>query len=350
MENLKKLESYDYSLPPHLIANYPIYPKCNARLLVYYRNSGDIIHTTFAEFFNLIPKDTLIVLNDTKVLKARIIGNKQSESKQGGGKVELLYHNAWSENKFVVQIRGRVKIGDILLFANGVSAKVIHLGDNGRRIVEFYHYDECLGGDKILTQDELFALLEIIGRVPLPPYIKRNAITSDELDYQSVFAKNIGAIAAPTASLHFDDNDLVKIMALPHCFITLHIGAGTFFGVESPNITQHKMHKERFFIPKISQEKLDSATKILAIGTTACRCVEEYHRNRRLSGECELFLNPLNPPQRVDYLLTNFHLPKSSLIMLVAGFVGLEEMQRIYAIAKEMQYRFYSYGDGMLIL
>ncbi len=334
------LQSYDYDLPTHLIASTPIYPKKKARLLVYDRASNTITHTHFNEFFNVIPKDCLIVLNNTKVLKARIFGVKQS-----GARIELLYHSFVDTlNMCYVQIRGKIKEGDIIIFKDSIIAKVVSKLDNGLRIVEFSK------NGNVLDKDSLIQTLENIGSVPLPPYIKRTSNQNDVYDYQSVFAAHFGAIAAPTASLHFDDNDVTKIRARNHCFITLHIGAGTFFGVESSNITNHKMHEEEFFITKEAQDKIDNAKNILCIGTTACRCVEFYARNGLTSGLCDIFINPLNKPIKTNYLLTNFHLPKSTLIMLVAGFIGLDKTLEIYNIAKDLEYRFYSYGDGMLIL
>lgn len=336
---MTNIESYNYKLPKNLIANEPILPKNQAKLLVYQRVSNKIIHTNFFNFFNFVPNDCLIILNDTKVLKARIFGQKQS-----GSKIELLYHNALDSNNFIVQIKGRVKINDEINFKNNLKARIIKLLDNGLRVVSFSQ------NNKILDKNELIETLNLIGHIPLPPYIKREDSKSDILNYQSVFAKNIGSIAAPTASLHFSDSDLEKIKKMQHCFITLHIGAGTFFNVESKNIQNHKIHKEDFYISQDSKNKIDSAKKILCIGTTACRCVEFYNQIKQINGKCDIFINPLNPPKITNYLLTNFHLPKSTLIMLVAGFIGLEKTLEIYEIAKNMEYRFYSYGDGMLIL
>lgn len=331
-------QSYDYFLPSDKIANKPIYPKSAAKLLVYNRANKSITHANFGDFFSFVPKDCLIVLNDTKVLKARILGHKAS-----GGAIELLYHKNLGEN-FLVQIKGRVKKNDELIFKNDLSAKILELLENGLRIVQF------VKNNRILNQNELLIELENIGQMPIPPYIKRQSDKSDIKYYQSVFAKNIGSIAAPTASLHFSKRDLERIKKLNHCFITLHVGAGTFFEVESSDINHHKMHKENFFIAPDSALKLQQAKKILAIGTTAARCVEFYAKSQQTSGECDIFIHPLNPPRKVDYLLTNFHLPKSSLIMLVAGFIGLETTLEIYSIARELDYRFYSYGDGMLVL
>lgn len=337
--DVESLHSYDYDLPKELIASHPIYPKNQAKLLVYDRNKDSITHAYFSDFFDFVPKDCLFVLNDTKVLKARIFGKKIS-----GANIELLYHSALDKDRFLVQIKGRVKAGDEIIFSPFIKAIVLECLEDGLRIVSFSK------NKHILTKQDVFGILNEIGHIPLPPYIKREDNLSDDSDYQSVFAKNIGAIAAPTASLHFEHSDLEKIKQKKHCFITLHIGAGTFFGVESPNITNHKMHKEEFFINDSAKIAIDNTKKTLCIGTTSCRCVEYYARSGKTEGECDIFINPLNPPIKTDYLLTNFHLPKSSLIMLVSAFIGVEKTLEIYNIAKDLKYRFYSYGDGMLIL
>ena len=339
MKNDELLESYDYNLPQELIALNPTIPKNSAKLLVYKRNTDEIIHSDFGRFFDFIPKDCLIVLNDTKVIKARIFGHKKS-----GGKIELLYHNALDNEKFSVQIKGKVKNGEEIIFPNNLIAIVQECKENGIRIVKFYR------DSKVLDENLILKILDEIGSMPLPPYIKRKSNINDERLYQSVFAKNLGAIAAPTASLHFDKNALKKIKSLNHCFVTLHIGAGTFFGVESKNIKNHKMHLESFFISEDSRKKIDNNNEILCIGTTACRCVEHYVRSKKTSGKCDIFINPFNKPIKTRYLLTNFHLPKSTLLMLVSAFVGREKMLEIYQNAIKNQYRFYSYGDGMLIL
>jgi S-adenosylmethionine:tRNA ribosyltransferase-isomerase len=182
----------------------------------------------------------------------------------------------------------------------------------------------------------------------LPPYIKRSDEAIDEVEYQSVFAKKEGAVAAPTASLHFTKELLDKISK--KAFLTLHVGAGTFKPVEVEDIREHVMHSEYFEIPPSTAKILDSDEEIVAVGTTAARTIEYYAREKRLKGECDLFLNPLNPPIRVNHLITNFHLPKSTLIMLVASFIGREKTLEIYKEAIKREYRFYSYGDAMLII
>lgn len=333
------LASYDYFLPEGLIASKPVEPKGQAKLLVYDRQKDTIEHLRFSNLCEILPK-CAIIFNDTKVIKARIFGSKDS-----GGKIEMLLNQPLGGSKFSCFIKGSVKVGQNLEFPSGLKAQVLELKDDGSRIVKITQND-CL-----LEAYELFAILENIGHVPLPPYIKRADNKDDESWYQSIFAKNQGAVAAPTASLHFDEQMLNALKSThEHAFITLHVGAGTFKGVESENILEHKMHSEHYEISKKASELILGDKKLLAVGTTATRSIEYFVRTGASSGECDLFLHPLNPPKRVDFLLTNFHLPKSTLIMLVASFLGLEKTLELYKKAVEMKYRFYSYGDGMLII
>jgi len=334
------VSSYDYNLPENLIAKYPVSPRDNAKLLVYDKKKDKIIHTIFKNILDFT-NTSAFIFNDTKVIKARVFGVKET-----GGKIELLL-NRPIEDKFLVYIRGKVKKGTKLFFDNNLVAEVEELLDDGSRTVSFKWKMEN-GKWKILDFLELVDILEEIGHVPLPPYIKRSEEKIDEKEYQSVFAKKEGAVAAPTASLHFTDELLKKIKE--KYFLTLHVGAGTFKPVEVDDIREHKMHSEFYEIPKETAKILDSNKEIVAVGTTVTRTIEYYVRTKKLKGECDLFLNPLNPPIRVNHLLTNFHLPKSTLIMLVASFIGREKTLEIYKEAIEKQYRFYSYGDAMLII
>lgn len=204
---------------------------------------------------------------------------------------------------------------------------------------------------KELHVKDVYEILESIGHVPLPPYIKREDNKDDEKNYQTLFAKNSGAVAAPTASLHFTKKMLERLhVKFDSGFVTLHVGAGTFKPVEVEDILQHQMHEEYFSISDKAKDILKSQKPLLAVGTTVTRVVEYNARSGKDSGWCELFLHPKNPPQRVNHLLTNFHLPRSTLLMLVASFVGLEKSLDIYMQAIEKKYRFFSYGDAMLIL
>jgi S-adenosylmethionine:tRNA ribosyltransferase-isomerase len=334
-----KTASYDYELPAELIAKEPVEPADEARLLVYDRKTDTVSHHVFKELPKLLPKKTHIFFNDTKVIKARIFGKKST-----GGKIELLLNRPVHKG-FNVFIRGKVKEGTKLFFDEGLTAEVVELLPDGSRIVRFFRYG------KELDFTELVSILERIGRVPLPPYIDREAKKEDELHYQPLLAQKPGAVAAPTASLHFTPELLEQVRSLfPTHTLTLHVGAGTFKPVEAKNIFEHKMHSEYYEIPKTSCQVIDSDAQILAVGTTVTRTIEYYARTKKCFGECDLFLHPLNPPKRVNYLLTNFHLPKSTLIMLVASFIGVQKTLEIYKIAVKNRYRFYSYGDAMLIL
>jgi len=329
------VKSYDYQLPEELIAKYPAIPRDSAKLLIYDRKKDKIIHTVFSEILDFIG-DKYFIFNNTKVIKARIFGKKES-----GGKVELLLNRPFN-NDYLVYIKGKVKKGTKLFFDKNLEAKVIELLNDGSRIVEFKL------NDKKLEFLELVKILEEIGHIPLPPYIKRSDEKLDENEYQTVFAKKEGAVAAPTASLHFTDELLNNIKN--KTYLTLHVGAGTFKPVDVEDIRKHKMHSEFFEIPDKTAEILDSNKEIIAVGTTVTRTVEYYARTKKLTGECDLFLNPLNTPIRVNHLLTNFHLPKSTLIMLVASFIGRNKTLELYKEAIDKNYRFYSYGDAMLII
>jgi S-adenosylmethionine:tRNA ribosyltransferase-isomerase len=335
------VSSYDYTLPEHLIAKYPVTPRDSAKLLVYDRKKDEIIHTVFRNILDFVG-DKRFIFNNTKVIKARVFGKKET-----GGKIELLLNRPLNDNKFLVYIRGKVKKGTKLYFDKGLEAEVLELLEDGSRVVNFKLKMED-GQWKILDFLELVKILESIGHIPLPPYIKREDEKIDEVEYQSVFAKKEGAVAAPTASLHFTNELLEKIEK--KAYLTLHVGAGTFKPVDVEDIREHKMHSEFFEIPKETAEILESDEEIVAVGTTVTRTVEYYARTKKLSGECDLFLNPLNPPIRVNHLLTNFHLPKSTLIMLVAAFIGRDKTLEIYNEAIKNNYRFYSYGDAMLII
>jgi S-adenosylmethionine:tRNA ribosyltransferase-isomerase len=336
-----KTDSYDYYLPPYLIASYPANPLDNAKLFIYNTTEDKIYHDRFYNLLNYIPNDTAVVFNNTKVIKARIFGTKST-----GGKVELLINKPLSDNKsYEVYIKGKVKKDTILNFKSDLVAKVLSLNDDGSRIVEFYK------NNKVIEYYSLVALLETIGHVPLPPYINRKDTVDDINTYQTLFAQKSGAVAAPTASLHFTPELLNRLKdKFKTQYITLHIGAGTFKPIDSKNILSHKMHSEYFEIQQPTKEIIDKKIDILAVGTTVTRTIEYYYRTGKTKGECDLFLNPTNPPQRVNYLLTNFHLPKSTLIMLVSSFIGLEKTMMLYQEAINKEYRFFSYGDAMLII
>ena len=335
-----KTSSYDYNLPKEHIATHPVSPADNARLLVYNRATNSIIHTTFKNLMDFLPNELSVFLNDTKVIKARIFGTKET-----GGKIELLLNKPLFMDRYLVMIGGKVRIGTKLFFDENLNAEVLEVNEDGSRIVQFFQ------NDKKLDFLALVDILNKIGHLPLPPYMNRSDEKEDEKDYQTLFAKNYGAVAAPPASLHFTPLLLEKINDKYDVnYLTLHVGAGTFKPVDVDDILNHPMHSEYFEIGIEAKKALDNAQKVLAVGTTVTRTIEYYIRTNKIQGECDLFLNPANKPIKVDYLLTNFHLPKSTLIMLVASFVGLEKTLEIYHEAIKENYRFYSYGDGMLII
>ncbi len=335
-------QSYDFHLPPELIASYPASPRDHARLLVYDRVSDTITHTHFYEFEKFIPKNAALIFNDTKVIKARLFGSKKS-----GGKIKLLINRPLGAHDISVYIRGKVKIETEILFDQNLVAKVVQAHEDGSRVVNF------LQNETLLRFEELLPIIDKIGHTPLPPYIAREDNIEDESEYQSVFAKKEGAVAAPTASLHFTDEQHKRICKNhKHAYVTLHIGSGTFKPVDAEVITDHPMHAEYYHISQSAKEILDNPEiPLLSIGTTSTRTVEYYDKHgQQISGEANLFLHPHNKPSRVNHLLTNFHLPKSTLLMLIASFVGLEKTHELYNEAIKEKYRFFSYGDAMLIL
>ena len=327
-------------MPSHLIASTPAKPKESCNLLIYDRKNDKIIHEKFYNILKYIPKNCSIILNDTKVIKARIFGKKQS-----GGKIELLLNSPLENDQFLVYIRGKIKEDTKLFFDKNLVGIVKQTNKDGTRVVEFFQ------NEKRLNFEDLNTILELIGHVPLPPYIKRDDTKEDETNYQTLFAKNIGAVAAPTASLHFSEklfNNMQKNYEVS--YLTLHVGAGTFKPVEVQNILEHKMHSEFYSISKNTQDIIESQKDILAIGTTVTRTIEYYTRTKKRVGNADIFIHPKNPPLRVNHLLTNFHLPKSTLLMLVSSFIGIEKTLELYNIAIEKEYKFFSYGDAMLIL
>lgn len=335
-----RTSSYDFTLPEALIATHPAEPRDHAGLLVYDRADDTVTHTRFFELDTFLPPECGIIFNDTKVIKARLFGQKES-----GGRIELLINRPLDAHRINVYIRGKMKPGMRLFFDRGLVAAVEALHDDGSRTVTFEQNGQTLRFEKLLP------VIDTIGHIPLPPYIQREDSDEDAVDYQTVFAKNAGAVAAPTASLHFTDALFEAVCtAHEHAYVTLHVGAGTFKPVESEIITDHPMHSEYFNVPDTAKALIDGDRSLLCVGTTSTRTVEYYVRTGETRGEANLFLHPGNPPRRVNHLLTNFHLPKSTLLMLVASFVGLDKTLELYREAIEKRYRFYSYGDAMLIL
>ena len=342
----------DYNLPKELIAQRPAEHRNESRLLVLDRATGAVSHGGFGDVKGLVTGGDCIVLNDTKVLAARFFGQRLS-----GAKIEGLFLKQYEDRRWLVMLKNtsRVKIGE----------KIELSGKNGQP----YCYANAAGrgedGEWILDVDggaKASDVLAKIGLAPLPPYIKRdredNLTETDIQRYQTIYAKNTGAVAAPTAGLHFTEELLGAIAdkGVELAYVTLHVGAGTFKPVEAVQLNDHKMHTEAFCIDEQNAELINSTRKaggrIIATGTTTVRVLESVFDESRVrsgQGETKLFIQPGYKFGAVDAMITNFHLPKSTLLALVGAFAGMDNMRNAYCEAIEKQYRFYSYGDAMLI-
>jgi len=333
-----KLSDFDFDLPNALIAQYPSEKRTDSRLLVV---QDDFINATFSQLDEFLKPKDLLILNDTKVIPARLFGYKES-----GGKVEILVERLINDFEALVMIKASraPKIGSYIVLENDKQVKVI---DKASGL-----YKLSFGSNSILT------LLNEIGHVPLPPYIERIDGKEDLVRYQTVYAKNDGAIAAPTAGLHFDEPLLSKLNSdgIDHAFVTLHVGVGTFQPVKVEDIKDHQMHSEYFEVCRETIDKIVTTKanggRIVAVGTTAVRTLESIAFQGGLysaKGDTDIFIYPGFEFRLVDAMITNFHLPKSSLLMLVSAFIGIEKMFQIYQYAIEEKYRFFSYGDAMLL-
>ena len=318
---------YDYVLPPELIASRPASRRDQARMMVLDREKQSITHHSFREIAELIGPDDLFVLNNTKVIPARIRFHTR--------KAELLLLEQLDATKWRCLVRPGQWFREGREFSEGaVSGKVLRTEPSGERVIEFNAPID-------------FAR---VGEMPLPPYIQREVEPADAERYQTVFAAKPGAVAAPTAGLHFTPE---LLGTLPHAFITLRVGIGTFLPVKTDDLREHQMHEEWFEIEKETVERIANAKSVLAVGTTTVRTLETaMRRHQRIVpglGSTDIFIYPPFKFQRVDSLLTNFHLPKSTLLMLVAAFAGREFILEAYREAVAAKYRFFSYGDCMLI-
>jgi S-adenosylmethionine:tRNA ribosyltransferase-isomerase len=336
-----KLEDFDYALPPELIAQVPMAERTASRLLHLDGASGALRDLRFPDIVGLVAPDDVVVLNDTRVIKARLTGRKDT-----GGRIELLVERVLARDEVLAQIRAShvpQEGGSIALDA-GARATVLERRGGFVRL----RFDRC---------DDVFALLDTHGSVPLPPYIGHAPDAADEARYQTVYAKDPGAVAAPTAGLHFDEPLLESLRerGVRIAWVTLHVGAGTFQPVRSSDLAEHEMHSERYGVPQETVDAIGEAKarggRVLAVGTTALRALETAGATglRAAVGETKLFIVPGYRFRVVDRLLTNFHLPKSTLLMLVSAFAGTDNIRRAYAHAIAKAYRFYSYGDAMLI-
>ena len=341
-----KLTDYDYDLPEALIAQKPCSQRDASRLMVVDRQKRKIHHTQFSQIGEFLPTRSLLVINETKVIPARLIGRKLPT----GGKIELLLTRQKGENTWEALVKPgrRVTHGTRITFGEGVlTGKVLAKSSLGLYTVRFKYNGDF---EEILAQ---------VGRVPLPPYIKREPSRTDKEEYQCVYAKEAGAIAAPTAGLHFTLAllDRLKRDGIHRVTLTLHVGLGTFQPVKVENIEMHKMHSEYFELSQASASQINTAKgegrKIVAVGTTSVRTLETVASDCSVDsyqGYTDIFIYPGYQFKVVDALVTNFHLPKSTLLMLVSAFAGREFIFEAYQEAIAQKYRFYSYGDAMLIL
>lgn len=341
-----KLTDFNYDLPPDRIAQIPLPRRDASRLMVINRTTREFHHTQFSEIGEFLPAAARLVLNDTKVIPARLIGNK---TETGGGIELLLIHEKGADTwEVLAKPRRRLRIGTQVVFGDGVlNAEVLAKPKDGHCIVRFNY------------NGEFSALLEAVGQVPLPPYIRRAPSAEDKARYQAVYATTEGAIAAPTAGLHFTRELLEKLKqsGIETATLTLHVGPGTFQQVKVENIHTHKMHAEYIHLAEATANRIrtarESGSKIVAIGTTVVRALETAGITGTVapySGYSELFIYPGHQFRVVDALVTNFHLPKSTLLMLVSAFADSTLIQQAYQEALRHNYRFYSYGDAMLIL
>ncbi len=339
-----KTDDFDFSLPVELIAQKPILKRDSSKLMIVDKNTGDIKHEVFSNIINYLKKGDVLVLNDTKVIPARLYGVKEDTN----ATIEILLLKNINKDRWecLVKPAKRVKVGTIITFGEGLlKCKCCKVKEEGIREVEFTY------------KGIFYEILDKLGIMPLPPYIKEKL--DDKERYQTVYAKEVGSAAAPTAGLHFTKELLEKIKnkGIEICYITLHVGLGTFRPVNVEDVTKHKMHSEFYMMSKETASKLNKAKKekrrIIAVGTTSTRTLEtimnNYDEFKETSGWTDIFIYPGYNFKAIDCLITNFHLPKSTLIMLVSAFASKEIIMNSYKEAIKNKYRFFSFGDAMFI-
>ncbi len=334
-----RLKDFDYKLPEELVAQTPLAQRDSARLMVVNKAGRTITHDSFANIGKYLPPQSLIVMNNSKVVPARLFGNKT----RSGGKVELFLLKKLSDGfcyEILMRPQKKIKDGDKITFKG--SRLVAHIISKEKKIVRF-------------NKKNILSYLEQVGHIPLPPYIKRPDNKKDRQYYQTVFARHAGSVAAPTAGLHFTKELLGDLRHCGHATaqVTLHINYATFKPVECDDITAHPMHFEEYTLSQNVYDKISLAKKekrpIVAVGTTSCRVLETVVKEKRLKGRTNLYIYPGYDFKAVDALITNFHLPSSTLLMLVYTLGGIKLMQKAYREAIKHKYRFYSYGDAMII-
>ena len=344
ISNMKKSDFF-YELPEELIAQTPVEPRNISRLMKIDRQTGEIIHSHFYNLCNFLKKGDLLVMNDSRVLPARLYGEK----KDNGTFIEFLLLEQKGDKVWEIICRPgkKAKVGTRFVFGGGrLEAEVIEVKDDGNRIVRF----ECEGN--------FFTDLEDVGQMPLPPYI--TAKLEDKERYQTVYSKELGSAAAPTAGLHFTEEMLedLRNRGINTAFVTLHVGLGTFRPVKEDKVLEHKMHSEHYYLPKETADLINQTRanggRVIAVGTTTCRTLESvatfYDEIAEHDGYTDIFIYPGYKFKAIDGLITNFHLPESTLIMLVSAFLGYDKTMNAYKTAVEEKYRFFSFGDAMIII
>ncbi|MDO5047402.1 MAG: tRNA preQ1(34) S-adenosylmethionine ribosyltransferase-isomerase QueA [Anaerococcus sp.] len=338
-----RTDDFDYNLPEELIAQHPSDKRDLARMMVLDKKSGEIDHKVFYNIIDYLKPGDVLVMNDTRVIPARLFGHREGKKES----IEVFLLNNIEGKKWEVLVRPgkKMKVGSEVIFSDDLRARVVDIKEDGNRIVEF-------------TYDGIFnEILDKLGNVPLPPYIKEKL--DDPEDYQTVYSKNPGSVAAPTAGLHFTKDLLKKIeeKGVKLAFLTLDVGLGTFRPVNEDDIKDHKMHSETYRISKETADLINTTKenggRVIAVGTTSIRTLESVYKKyghlREDSGSTDIFIYPGFEYKVVDGLITNFHLPKSTLIMLVAAFTSREIILNAYEKAVEDKYRFFSFGDCMFI-
>ncbi len=339
-----KTSDFYYDLPEELIAQTPVEPRNSSRLMVLPRNGGEIKHKHFYDLPEFLKPGDCLVLNNTRVLPARLYGTREDT----GAVVEFVLLRQHG-NKLWECLAGpgkKAKTGYKFRFSDKLTAIVTDVLEDGNRMIEF----ACEG--------DFFAVLDEVGQMPLPPYIKEKL--KDKERYQTVYSKDAGSAAAPTAGLHFTKEMLesIKAMGVNIAYVTLHVGLGTFRPVKVEDVTQHKMHTEHYYIPEEAAKTINETRKnggrVICVGTTSCRtvesCAKKYGEIKECSGDTDIFIYPGFEFRCMDGLITNFHLPESTLIMLVSAFAGYDNVMNAYNTAVKERYRFFSFGDAMLIL
>lgn len=339
-----KTSDFYYDLPEELIAQTPVEPRNSSRLMVLPRNGGEIEHKHFYDLPEFLKPGDCLVLNNTRVLPARLYGTREDT----GAVVEfvLLRQHGNKLWECLADPGKKAKTGYKFRFSDKLTAIVTDVLEDGNRMIEF----ACEG--------DFFAVLDEVGQMPLPPYIKEKL--KDKERYQTVYSKDAGSAAAPTAGLHFTKEMLesIKAMGVNIAYVTLHVGLGTFRPVKVEDVTQHKMHTEHYYIPEEAAKTINETRKnggrVICVGTTSCRtvesCAKKYGEIKECSGDTDIFIYPGFEFKCMDGLITNFHLPESTLIMLVSAFAGYDNVMNAYNTAVKERYRFFSFGDAMLIL